>query len=816
LARSSAALKKESAQQAEQNQITITGTLTDGRIHRNNFATIKILPEGEPFPISAVGFMDSLRKGDTYQLSGNYTNHPTYGRQFNFKSAALIMPTGTAGRTKYLANAISGIGPARAAKLLFALEEFYPGQDSFELIRTNPDVLKRPELYSILSESQRQELIEDLSKNSVLSTLAGMIIRDGVGMGTVIKIYNTPGFGKNAVQKIKDNPYCLADEVFGIGFIKADEIAQAIGINPKSPYRIKAAINYILNEGASDGNCFLTPNEIQRELLGGRKQFGNKMLPVKGLLANSGIQTIPDIRDANYALIDEGRCIREGDAIYSTELYLAECAVAQMICKLLLQERSKSDLRLLETEQLEKQISDIESRDGIEYAPEQRQAIIQALQNPLSVITGGPGTGKSTVLNAVIQIFKRLFPGQELYLCAPTGKAAKRMNEVTGEPAKTIHRLLRYNPMCGGFEYGEGNPLPGPGLLIVDEFSMADILITRDFLSAVENLQIIFVGDVDQLPSVGPGSVLRDLINCGHIPTTRLKFNFRQAGGSRIAEYANYINQGEMIPLCSDRDFEYSLIESVDHAGDNAAAVILQYVTNLAASGYSPMQYQVLSPMNKFASGVINLNDKIREIVNPPSLDKPELGFFRLRDKVMVIKNNYQLGVFNGDLGQIIHVQKGEKSFLTIDFGDYSVDFAQEDLKLLTHAYATTIHKSQGAEFPIVIVPITFQHTIMLLRNLLYTALTRAKKRLVLIADGKAVKFAIDTNIAQDRNSLLVERIKKIMNERRRNNQMCDQENINGIGIAESVIENTEAATNEITADTIEPASEGQEESQES
>lgn len=402
---------------------------------------------------------------------------------------------------------------------------------------------------------------------------------------------------------------------------------------------------------------------------------------------------------------------------------------------------------------LDEMIALLEQKYSIEYAPEQKKAIQAALECSISVITGGPGTGKSEITRAIVEAYYTQNPRHEIYLCAPTGRAAKRLGEATGYKAKTIHRLLHYHPEAGGFEYGYGNPLPGPGLLIVDEVSMMDIELAAALFSAAEELQVVLVGDVDQLPSVGPGSVLRDIIASGKVPTTRLLFNYRQAGGSKIAEFANMVCRGEMPVLRNEGDFEYVPVEDADQAVD----VVLKLVAGIMADGYGPLDWAVLAPMRRGSAGVNNLNERIRELVNPAAENRPELCGFRLGDKVMVIKNHYGLGVFNGDLGIVTDIQKNR---LTVDFGDFSVDFAPEDLEILTLAYASTIHKSQGSEFPIVIMPLVQQHYMMLQRNLLYTGMTRAKRRLVLVAEERSVKQAVRNNVIEERFSLLAERIR--------------------------------------------------------
>lgn len=718
--------KKQSAEVGRQLQ-TIEGTVTR-RIFYNAETGYCVLTVdvGGVEDIKLSGSMSNVREGDRYKFTGTYVDHPRYGRQLKFDSAELILPTGTAGVARYISTITAGVGMVKAKKIVDKL-----GEDCLTRIKEFPELL---ETLDFLTEVQRQEIAEDLNKNSVQAELAGLICREGIGQGMVSRIMGK--YGQDSVRIVKENPYLLSDELWGVGFKKADAIAQTVGIATNSPYRVEAAISYLLAEAGSEGHVYLEPADIVRKLIG-----------KSGLIEASGVE-IPDVARANGKLISEGLCVREGDAVYSKALYIAECSVAETIKRLI-----AAPVKM--PSNLDAMIADIESRDGIEYAPEQKEAVKSALTHNVSVVTGGPGVGKTTVINAICDIYQRINLANYLYLAAPTGRAAKRMSEATRKDAKTIHRLLRYSPIINGFEYGYDNPLPGPGLLIVDEGSMIDIELMADLLAAVDDdLQVVIVGDVDQLPSVGPGSVLRDMIDSGIVPTVRLKFNYRQAGGSKIAEHANLVCQGVIPPLQSDGDFEYIPIDEANQAGE----VILGLVRGALADGYSQMDFQVLAPMRRGGSGVNALNEAVRELVNPAAPGKVVMGQYRVGDKVMVIKNDYQLGVFNGDLGQVVNIERG---ILTVDFGDGIVNFRTENLDLLTLAYASTIHKSQGSEFPLVFMPLTSQHWIMLQRNLLYTGMTRAKRRLVLVADEKSIKRAVGNNVIERRFSMLADRIRK-------------------------------------------------------
>ena len=416
---------------------------------------------------------------------------------------------------------------------------------------------------------------------------------------------------------------------------------------------------------------------------------------------------------------------------------------------------------MAELAELQQLIAGIETRFGITYAEAQREAIINALTHNLSIVTGGPGTGKSTLTKAILAAYKQLYPDNYIYLAAPTGRAAKRMAEVTGHEAKTIHRLLRYKPQSNCFEHDEMNPLPGPGLLLLDEMSMTDLLLARDLFRAIpDNFQTVLIGDVDQLPSVGPGCVLRDLIASGVVPTTRLTYVYRQAEGSGIALLADAVRQGKLPEGWPNLpDVEVIPVEDRDRIPEIVRDKALETVKQ-----YGLMGVLVMAPMKKGIDGVANLNAVIRETLNPAGEDKPAIrlsnGEYRQGDKTMVVKNDYRLGVFNGDLGIVREVVTGKERGILVDIDgtDEPVFFSDEDESagLLTLAYASTTHKVQGGEAPVAIVALSRGHWIMLERNLFYTAVSRAKKKLVLVCQEDAVDRAVKNNRAVRRNSRLV------------------------------------------------------------
>lgn len=783
----------------ESEYITLQGTIQRIVFHNqeNGYCVLSVAVKGEDefedilnSDLKLIGHLAAPRINDEYRFTGTWKNHPRFGKQLQFTDAELLLPVDKSGIARYLSHITAGIGIAKAEKIAAAL-----GEDALEQIRENPEALNHESL-NFLTDQQKTEIIADLTKNSVQAELAALICGPGIGMGTVHKILNTLGSNQETLETIKQNPYCLCDEVFGIGFKLADAIALQIGIPKNSSFRVDAGLSFVLREASGEGHCYLTPALIVEALLGtveaerltGMRLRGKREKKKEGIIAYSGVG-IEEIKAANQRLIDTGRCVREGDAVYDKKLWLAEKLVAERVKALISQEQKFEPGKSDAMDILKAMLDDIQSRDSIEYAAEQREAVFKALYNPLSIITGGPGTGKTTVINAIIDIYQRLHPAYIVHLAAPTGRAAKRMSEATGHEAMTIHRMLAYNPNMsagsdGGFGYNLRNPLPGPGLIIIDEMSMTNIELASHLFAAIQVSnphrlhQVVLVGDVDQLPSVGPGSALRDLIASSRIPTTRLKFNYRQAGGSKIAEFAHRVCRGEMLPLPSKhdytagnatagnavfRDFEFTWADNGDEAAETIKSLAESYVK---VNNLSPLDWQVLVPMRRGSCGVKELNKALREIINPSSSSSSSspdgtpatLGDFRVGDKIMVIKNNYFLEVFNGDIGIVTGIEKG---CLSVDFGDErgEIDFTFENLELLTLAYASTIHKAQGSEFKLVIMGLCSQHYVMLQRNLLYTGMTRGKEKLILVGDVQSVAMAIKNSKIEERLSRLKERV---------------------------------------------------------
>jgi exodeoxyribonuclease V alpha subunit len=742
-----------------------TGIIDFVRFHnaQNSYSILKVLIPGqkdefgEKLYIAAVGSMASPRPDAECIFRGKWVDDKKWGKQFKFSSYEVLLPSDDQGIVSYLADICFGVGKAKAKKIVEEFKAKYPERNILEVIQENPAVLKESK---VINPAQAEEIIKNLMENSVLAELSSLICGEGISPGLAARIYAE--YGPGAVEKVKDNPYLLSDEVYGVGFKRADAIAMRIGVPKDSEYRIKAAITYILKEAQSNGHCYLEPKHILRGLREG------KQLVVTGLKDLLGFEPeIKIVAAANEKLIDEQRCVRQGDAVYDYKLHEAEVGVAAHMLRL-------AGQKVEEIGDVDTLINEIAQKQGFEYAPEQHQGIKISLTNGLSILTGGPGVGKSFTTNGIVSIYRKTYPYRPIYLCAPTGRAAKRLTEATGLEAKTIHRLLRYNPFEGGFEYCLDNQLSGPGLLLIDEVSMMGIELANDLFQAIpDNIQVIMVGDPDQLPSVSAGNVLRDSINSGVIPTVHLKYNYRQAAGSRIAEYAHLICQGEWKPPIGDDLILERISEEIPPAESSqiAAQTIVNLVVKATQEGYGILEWQALSPQRKGTAGVNNLNELLRDAINPKGRNKPEIAYgkssYRLGDKILVVKNDYGLGVFNGDLGVVSVIvgsdyKEDEKRGpgLFANFDGEEVFFDMDHLGLLDLAYCTTTHKGQGSEFKLCIVACLRSHWIMLQRSNIYTAVTRARKKLVVVAQDSALKQAVDNNKIEDRFSLLSQRLK--------------------------------------------------------
>ena len=686
----------------------------------NGYAVLQAIVKGFRDKQTLVGTFHEVKVGAVLTVDGDWKVDKRYGRQFAAQSWSEELPATIVGIEKYLGSRlVKGIGP-KFAKLIvshFGLETFdVIGNDTDRLLEVPGIGKTRVALISTSWEKQKdvKDIMVFLQGHGVSSTYAA-------------KIYKK--YGKESIDKVQDNPYCLADDIWGIGFKTADSIAKNLGYTNNDPRRCRSGILYTLGKLSEDGHVYAEREQLlktAKELLQADEE------PIT--------TTLDQMIEKEDLVIDE-------DAIFLPPFYYAECGVANKLKRLI--DTSSKDL-FEEDVNIEK----IVRRTGIHYDDVQVAAIKQAVQSKVMVLTGGPGTGKTTTSIGIIAALQSM--GLRILLAAPTGRAAKRMSEATGKEAKTIHRLLEYNP-AEGYGRNDENPLDG-GALIVDECSMIDVILMNSLLKAIPiDMRLILVGDIDQLPSVGAGNVLRDIIDSERIPVVRLTRIFRQAMSSRIITNAHRINQGYFPDISNGKDTDFFFIQKEDPS--LAAAEIVNIVKNRIPKAYhiSTNDIQVLTPMQRSVVGAANLNVILQEAINPEGESLNRGGFkYRQGDRVMQIRNNYDKDVFNGDVGYIESVNMDDRS-LTVRFEERHVEYEDSELDELTLAYATTIHKSQGSEYPVVVIPLLMTHFVMLQRNLVYTGITRAKKICIIIGTTKALAYSIHNMVVQKRNTRLKE-----------------------------------------------------------
>lgn len=704
--------------------------------------------------ISAVGTAPFMKEGQNVSLKGYWTVHKQFGNQFNIQEYEELLPNSLDGIEKYLsAGIIHGIGPVTAKKII---EKF--GEETLNIMENHIERLMEIEG---IGEKKFQIIYESYIEQQGLKDIILYFHKHGVTNNQCVKIYKK--FGPNARQIVSENPYILCDEISGIGFKTADRIAMSIGIEVNSEFRIQSGIKYVMNQFCAAGNTFMPKNNIIEEC-------EKNLLVSKELIEKN----IYDMAAQQKIIIEKVNDIEVG---FLLQYYYCELGVTSKIITLGLQQ-----IQTINSD-IDFEIDVFEKEQKIQFAPSQREAIIGAFNNGIEIITGGPGTGKTTIIKAIIHIYEN--NGMKVILGAPTGRAAKRMTESTGREAKTIHRLLEMGISDDDesvFEKGESSPLDCD-VIIIDEASMIDIILMQTLLKAINlGTRLIIVGDVDQLPSVGPGNVLKDLIESEYIKVVRLKEIFRQESESLIVVNAHRINEGQM-PLLNQKDKDFFFIneENQERIVNLVIDLMNRRLPAFNNSWNRLKDMQVLTPMRKGILGVTNLNNKLQEMFNPPSKDKKERTsremIFREGDKVMQTKNNYTLkwirvsgygenegvGVFNGDLGFIESINE-ESKVLTIIFDEerkviYDFNFLDE----LDLAYATTIHKSQGSEFKVVIIPVFMGSPFLMNRNLLYTGITRAKQLVVVVGFQKALMYMINNTNSIERYSALKYRIRDII-----------------------------------------------------
>jgi exodeoxyribonuclease V alpha subunit len=681
----------------------------------SGFCVLRVKARGHRELVTVVGHAPAIAAGEWVTASGEWVNDRAYGQQFKARFLKTQVPTSLEGIEKYLSSGmIRGIGPAYAKKLTTAF-----GEQVFEIIEAEPARLRE---VGGIGAVRAKRIVEAWAEQKIVREIMIFLHSHGVGTARAVRIFKT--YGADAIQVMSENPYRLARDIRGIGFRTADAIAMRLGIEKTAMIRARAGISYALTEAMSEGHCGLPTAELI--------PFAEKLLEVDTSL----LRTALDLeRNDGIVLADR---VGDTDCTFLAGLYRAERAVADRLLAL-------ANAKLpWETIDSEKAIPWVEERAGIKLAESQKAAVQRALASKVVVITGGPGVGKTTILSAILRILaaKRV----KVALCAPTGRAAKRMSEATGFEAKTIHRLLEVNPRTGGFYRDADDPLDCE-LLVVDEASMLDVPLMHALLKAVPDSSALFlIGDADQLPSVGPGQVLADVIASGRLPVIRLTEVFRQAAKSQIVINAHRINEGEIPELGKPQAKSDFYFVPADHPEDAVARILDLVKTRIPLRfGFDPVRdIQVLCPMNRGSVGARSLNVELQKALNPAGDKKVErFGWtFAPGDKVMQIENDYEKEVYNGDIGYVIDIDS-EAGELAANFDGRSVTYGFGELDSLVPAYAATIHKSQGSEYAAVIVPVMTQHYTMLQRNLLYTGVTRAKRLVVLVGQKKAVAIAV-------------------------------------------------------------------------
>ena len=688
----------------------------------NGYSVMRVKVKGYDELVTLVGNLLEVPAGSVLLCEGDWKVDKRYGSQFVAQTWEEVMPATLYGIEKYLGSGlVKGIGPKFAQLIVSRF-----GLDTIEIIETD---IKR--LYEVpgIGQKRVEKIAESWEKQKDIKNV--MLFLQGYGVSTAYaaKIYRQ--YGKESIDTVKTNPYKLADDIWGIGFKTADTIASKMGYEKNDLRRLKSGVTYTLSHMAEEGNVYAEEEQL-----------------VKSAIELLDADEAP-VRQAISEMLQSEDLIADAEAIYMPPFYYAEVGTANRLNKLL-------DCVEGSLFNIIPDISVISKQTGVEYDEVQAEAIREAVSSKVMVLTGGPGTGKTTTTQGIIAALKAM--GLRILLAAPTGRAAKRMSEATGMEAKTIHRLLEYNPK-DGYKRNDDNPLEGDAL-IVDECSMIDLLLMNNLMKAIPaGMRLVLVGDIDQLPSVGAGNVLRDIIDSKRIPVIRLTRIFRQAQESRIVMSAHAINKGVFPDTSNGKhtDFFFIQQEEPEQAVDTIVKLVKERLPNAYKRPTSDIQ--VLTPMQRGVVGAANLNMALQTVLNPGQVSLNRSGYsFRQGDRVMQLRNNYDKEVFNGDLGYIERVDMEDRT-LFVCFDGRTVEYDVSELDELTLAYATTIHKSQGSEYPIVVMPVLMTHYVMLQRNLIYTGITRAKKICVLVGTKKALSFAIRNLSVLKRNTKLKERL---------------------------------------------------------
>jgi exodeoxyribonuclease V alpha subunit len=708
-----------------------------------NYTVARFKIEGKRDLTTIVGNMVSVNPGETLKLEGYWVNDRKYGEQFRVERYETVTPSTIVGIERYLGSGmIKGIGPVFAKRVVRTF-----GLDTLRIIEEESEKLTEIEgIGPVRVEMIRKAWDEQKEIRNVMLFLQGQ----GISSTYAVKIFKA--YGNDAIAKLQENPYCLAMDVYGIGFKTADKIAENLGVAKNSPLRAEAGIIYALQEMSDGGHTFYPQQELIKK--------ASELLGIDVPVIENAIETLKArnqiaVETSGFKVAGQRVQAKEEEfpSIYLNILHAAETGVARRLRTLL------SPTLLPMSLDWEKAIPWLEHRMGVTLAAKQIEALKKVLQSRITVITGGPGTGKTTLVKCIVMILNQ--KGSRFLLAAPTGRAAKRLSEATNNEAKTIHRLLEYSPKDGAFKRNEKNPLPVE-FLVLDEVSMVDIVLMNSLLKALPpGTSLILVGDADQLPSVGPGNVLREIIESDRAEVVRLTEIFRQARESLIITNAHRINQGVFPDLKNlPREGDFFFVEKEEPEG------VLELIRRMCSEriprgfGFNPLEdIQVLCPMNRGLLGTHNLNAELQKCLNPHGRELIRAGRnFRINDKVMQIRNNYDKEVFNGDIGNVVNIDLEEQE-LTVQFEDRGVIYDFSELDELVLAYAVSVHKAQGSEYPAVVIPLLTQHYVMLQRNLLYTAVTRGKKLVVIIGTKKALAIALKNDKIRKRYSHLRERL---------------------------------------------------------
>lgn len=709
----------------------------------NGYTIARLLKNsGEKEAITVVGYLSGVPVGSTLALSGAWVNDSRYGRQFKVENYEIVKPNTVNGIERYLGSGlIKGIGPAYAARIV---DRF--GLKTLDVLENDPArLLEVPGLGQRRVDRIKKAWKEQKEIHRIMVFLQG----HGISATYAVKIFKT--YGRRALDVVKSNPYRLAEDIWGVGFRIADSIALSLGVPANDTRRARAGLLFALDESAGEGHCYLPKDKLLEQAgyllkLSGRSESapGQHELYSDQALIEKQLEYLQ--ADDKIAMADE--------KIFLTPIFYAEMGAAARLQEL------ASNKPLHHINEADRAVTWASDKLKLELAPEQASALKMGLKNKVSVITGGPGTGKSTILKALLLILAQ--KGIVVKLAAPTGRAAKRLTEACGREAKTIHRLLEYDAATRTFKRNRENPLEAD-LVIIDESSMMDIILANSLFRAIAgDAALILVGDVDQLPSVGPGNVLKDIIDSGRVPVTHLHTVFRQGPGSLISLNAARINQGEYLELLPDYQGEKDFYCIFREEAEDIASEILGLCRERLAKkyGYDPIRdIQVLTPMRKGVIGTENLNNRLQETLNPrEKLPENRQIRFRVGDKIMQVRNNYDKEVFNGDLGIVLSVDREEDN-LVIDFEGRKLVYEAQDLAEIVLAYAITVHKSQGSEFPCVIIPLHTTHFPLLQRNLIYTAVTRGRNLVIIVGSKKAINIAIHNVRVVKRYTMLKERL---------------------------------------------------------